>query len=142
MRLPGDGEVLVRLAYSGINFMDIHTRQGKYVTSQTHPQTLPTTLGIEGVGMIEAISVAASTDFSWATGSPIACRGGVMLSSPLSTPGESFGCRRNCRSNWLLHQCSTASPRIISPTIWASSAPASAVSYMQHPVVLASCLCI
>src|SRR6516162_1790494 len=35
--------------------MDIHTRQGKYVTSQTHPQTLPTTLGIEGVGMIEAI---------------------------------------------------------------------------------------
>jgi len=55
MRLPGDGEVLVRLAYSGINFMDIHTRQGKYVTSQTYPQTLPTTLGIEGAGMIEAI---------------------------------------------------------------------------------------
>ena len=55
MRLPRDGEVLVRLAYSGINFMDIHTRQGKYVTSQTYPQTLPTTLGIEGAGMIEAI---------------------------------------------------------------------------------------
>jgi NADPH2:quinone reductase len=55
MRLPGDGEVLVRLAYSGINFMDIHTRQGKYVTSQTYPQSLPTTLGIEGAGMIDAI---------------------------------------------------------------------------------------
>jgi NADPH2:quinone reductase len=55
MRLPGEGEVLVRLAYSGINFMDIHTRQGKYATSQTYPQTLPTTLGIEGAGTIEAV---------------------------------------------------------------------------------------
>lgn len=55
MRSPGDGEALVRLAYSGINFMDIHTRQGKYATSHTYPQTLPTTLGIEGAGTIEAI---------------------------------------------------------------------------------------
>lgn len=52
---PEPGEVLIRLAYSGINFMDIHTRQGKYATSRTYPQTLPTTLGIEGAGMIEAI---------------------------------------------------------------------------------------
>lgn len=52
---PGPGEVLIRLAYSGINFMDIHTRQGKYAGSRTHPQALPTTLGIEGAGTIEAI---------------------------------------------------------------------------------------
>jgi NADPH:quinone reductase len=52
---PGRGEVLIRLAYSGINFMDIHTRQGKYATSRTYPQTLPTTLGIEGAGTIEAV---------------------------------------------------------------------------------------
>ena len=52
---PGPGEVLIRLAYSGINFMDIHTRQGKYAGSRTYPQTIPTTLGIEGAGTIEAI---------------------------------------------------------------------------------------
>ncbi len=52
---PGPGEVLIRLAYSGINFMDIHTRQGKYARSRTYPQRLPTTLGIEGAGTIEAV---------------------------------------------------------------------------------------
>ena len=52
---PGPGEVLIRLAYSGINFMDIHTRQGKYAASRTYPQTVPTTLGIEGAGNIEGL---------------------------------------------------------------------------------------
>ena len=52
---PGAGEVLIRLAYSGINFMDIHTRQGKYAQSRTYPQRMPTTLGIEGAGTIEAL---------------------------------------------------------------------------------------
>ena len=52
---PSSGEVLIRLAWSGINFMDIHTRQGKYAGSRTYPQVMPTTLGIEGAGTIEAL---------------------------------------------------------------------------------------
>ncbi len=52
---PGPREVLIRLTHSGINFMDIHTRQGKYANSRTYPQSLPTTLGIEGAGTVEAI---------------------------------------------------------------------------------------
>lgn len=52
---PGPGEVLVRVAWSGVNFMDIHTRQGKYAGSRTYPQTLPTTLGIEGAGIVAAV---------------------------------------------------------------------------------------
>jgi NADPH2:quinone reductase len=52
---PGADEVLIRLAYSGVNFMDIHTREGKYARSRTYPQTLPTTLGIEGAGTIELL---------------------------------------------------------------------------------------
>jgi NADPH:quinone reductase len=52
---PGPDEVLIRIAYSGVNFMDIHTRQGKYAGSRTYPQTLPTTLGIEGAGTIEVL---------------------------------------------------------------------------------------
>jgi NADPH2:quinone reductase len=52
---PGPDEVLIHLAYSGVNFMDIHTREGKYADSRTYPQTLPTTLGIEGSGTIEVV---------------------------------------------------------------------------------------
>ena len=52
---PGPGEVLIRLAWSGINFMDIHTRQGKYAGSRTYPQVMPTTLGIEGAGTVEGL---------------------------------------------------------------------------------------
>jgi NADPH:quinone reductase len=52
---PGPDEVLIRIAYSGVNFMDIHTRQGKYAGSRTYPLTLPSTLGIEGAGTIEVV---------------------------------------------------------------------------------------
>ena len=52
---PGSGEVLVKVAYAGINFMDIHTRQGKYATSRTYPVRLPCTLGMEGAGDVVAV---------------------------------------------------------------------------------------
>ncbi|WNI18753.1 quinone oxidoreductase family protein [Actinacidiphila sp. ITFR-21] len=49
---PGPGEVLVRVEFAGINFMDVHTRQGKYATSHTYPVRLPTGLGMEGAGIV------------------------------------------------------------------------------------------
>lgn len=49
---PRPGEVLVRVRHAGINFMDVHTRQGKYATSQTYPVRLPCTLGMEGSGEV------------------------------------------------------------------------------------------
>lgn len=52
---PGPGEVLIHLRHSGINFMDVHTRQGKYAGSQTYPISIPTTLGIEGAGEVAAL---------------------------------------------------------------------------------------
>lgn len=51
-------EVLIRITHAGINFMDIHTREGKYAGSRTYPITLPCTLGIEGAGHV----VAAGAD--------------------------------------------------------------------------------
>jgi NADPH2:quinone reductase len=51
---PGAGEVLIRLTHAGINFMDIHTREGKYANSQTYKVALPCTLGMEGAGEIAA----------------------------------------------------------------------------------------
>jgi NADPH2:quinone reductase len=49
---PGEGEVLVRVRHAGINFMDVHTRQGKYAHSRTYAVRLPCTLGMEGAGMV------------------------------------------------------------------------------------------
>jgi NADPH2:quinone reductase len=54
---PGFGEVLVRVAAAGVNFMDVHTRQGKYRDSRTYPVRIPCTLGMEGAG--EVVEVGA-----------------------------------------------------------------------------------
>lgn len=51
---PARGEVLVRVVCAGVNFMDIHTRQGKYALSRTYPVRLPCTLGMEGSGVVVA----------------------------------------------------------------------------------------
>ena len=59
--VPGPGEALVRMAFAGINFMDIHTRQGKYESSRTYPVRLPCTLGMEGAGTIAALGDGVDT---------------------------------------------------------------------------------
>ncbi len=46
---PGPGEARVRLAASGVNFIDVYQRTG------TYPGELPFTLGLEGAGEIEAV---------------------------------------------------------------------------------------
>lgn len=53
--VAGPGEVLVRVRHAGINFMDIHTREGKYANSRTYPVRLPCTLGMEGAGQVQAV---------------------------------------------------------------------------------------
>lgn len=57
---PGRGELLVRMSHAGINFMDVHTRQGKYRNSRTYPVRIPCTLGMEGAGHV--VSVGADVD--------------------------------------------------------------------------------
>ncbi len=46
---PGSGEARVRLAASGVNFIDTYQRSGVY------PVDLPLTLGMEGAGEVEAV---------------------------------------------------------------------------------------
>lgn len=55
------GTLLVRMHHAGINFMDIHTRQGKYEKSRTYPVRLPCTLGMEGAGVVEAVGEGVTT---------------------------------------------------------------------------------
>lgn len=58
---PCEGEVLVAVACAGINFMDIHTRQGKYANSQTYAVRAPCTLGMEGAGTIVALGAGVDS---------------------------------------------------------------------------------
>ncbi|APV50690.1 quinone oxidoreductase [Betaproteobacteria bacterium GR16-43] len=67
---PGPRDVLVKVACAGINFMDIHTRQGKYAKSRTYPVRLPCTLGMEGAGEVvevgaEVTRIAAGDRVAW-----------------------------------------------------------------------------
>lgn len=55
------GTLLVRVHHAGINFMDIHTRQGKYEKSRTYPVRLPCTLGMEGAGVVVAVGAGVTT---------------------------------------------------------------------------------
>ena len=49
---PGNGEVLVKLDFSGVNFIDIYTRKGDYAKSDTYANRPPFTLGREGAGTV------------------------------------------------------------------------------------------
>jgi NADPH2:quinone reductase len=60
----GPQDVLVKVACAGINFMDIHTRQGKYASSKTYPVQLPCTLGMEGAGEVVQVGRAV-TSVAW-----------------------------------------------------------------------------
>lgn len=49
---PRPGEVLVRLTYAGVNYIDVYMRDGSYARSHTYKTPLPMTLGMEGAGHV------------------------------------------------------------------------------------------
>src|SRR5215210_569536 len=73
---PGPGQARVKLAASGVNFIDVYQRTGRY------PGDLPRTLGLEGAGEVEAVGEGveevspgdyvafASTPGSWCLSTP------------------------------------------------------------------------
>lgn len=65
----GANEVLVKMAYAGVNFSDIYRRRGMYLDSPTYPMALPWVLGLEGSGII----VSSGSDvIGFATGDRVA----------------------------------------------------------------------
>ena len=52
---PAAGEVLVRMACAGINFIDIYMRKGVYRDSHTYRNAPPFTPGMEGAGTVAAL---------------------------------------------------------------------------------------
>ncbi|MEU1391752.1 MULTISPECIES: quinone oxidoreductase [unclassified Nonomuraea] len=62
---PGDGEVVVDVAASGVNFIDIYHRSGAY------PLSVPTPIGSEGAGVVSAVGagvegLAVGDTVAWA----------------------------------------------------------------------------
>ena len=51
---PGPGQAVVRIAASGVNFIDIYFRSGQYKAA------LPLTLGLEGAGTVAAVGTGVS----------------------------------------------------------------------------------
>nr|WP_055510193.1 quinone oxidoreductase [Nonomuraea pusilla] len=63
--VPGDGELVVDVAASGVNFIDIYHRSGAY------PLPLPAVIGSEGAGVVSAVGpgvsgVAVGDTVAWA----------------------------------------------------------------------------
>jgi NADPH2:quinone reductase len=52
---PGPGQVRVRIAAAGLNFIDIYFRAGLY------PRPLPFVVGLEGAGVVEALGAGVGT---------------------------------------------------------------------------------
>ncbi len=51
---PGEGEIRIRHHACGLNFIDVYQREGMY------PLAMPTGLGMEGAGVIEAVGAGVS----------------------------------------------------------------------------------
>jgi NADPH2:quinone reductase len=54
VRAPGTGELLVRSAAAGVNYIDVYFRTGLY------PRPLPFVAGLEGAGRVEAVGEGVS----------------------------------------------------------------------------------
>jgi len=57
---PAAGEVLVRLEYAGVNFIDVYMRNGTYRRSHTYQTPLPLTPGMEGAGVVAEVGDGVS----------------------------------------------------------------------------------
>ena len=51
---PGEGEIAVDVAASGVNFIDVYHREGRY------PMPLPFVPGLEGAGTVTAIGAGVT----------------------------------------------------------------------------------
>ena len=62
---PGEGQLLVRVAATGVNFVDTYQRAGIY------PMSTPYVMGNEGAGTVEAVGPGAAgrpTSGTWPAG--------------------------------------------------------------------------
>ena len=89
---PGPGQVRVRVAAAGVNFIDVYFRTGLY------PRPLPFVAGLEGAGRIEAVGpdvagLAAGDLVAWASApgsyaQAVVAPAAAVVRVPAAVPGE------------------------------------------------------
>lgn len=54
------GDVRVRLAFAGVNYIDVYMRTGAYARSATYQTPLPMVPGMEGAGIVDAVGAGVA----------------------------------------------------------------------------------
>jgi NADPH2:quinone reductase len=113
---PGPGEILVRQTAVGLNYIDTYHRTGAY------PLPMPSGLGLEAAGVIEAIgdgvvlSLGARVGYCWgpigayATHRVIAADRVVALPDNVSDEAAAAGMLKGCTTEFLVERCARVQP--------------------------------
>jgi len=57
---PATGEAVVKVAFAGVNFIDVYMRNGTYARSHTYKTPLPMVIGMEASGTVESLGEGVS----------------------------------------------------------------------------------
>ena len=113
---PVRGEVLIRQTAVGLNFIDTYHRSGSY------PVSLPSGLGLEAAGIVEAagpdagIPVGTRVGYCWgpvgayATHRTIAADRVVVLPDGVSEEVAAAGLLKGCTTEFLVERCARVQP--------------------------------
>lgn len=113
---PGPGEIVLRQTAIGLNFIDTYHRTGAY------PIPLPSGLGLEAAGVVEAVGtgVALTTGtrvgYCWgpigayATHRVIAADRVVVLPDSVSDEAAAAGLLKGCTTEFLVERCAGVQP--------------------------------
>ena len=115
---PGPGEVRMRNLAVGLNFIDTYHRGGLY------PMALPSGLGVEAAGIIEAVG-GGVTDWrvgdrvatfgpsigAYATARNIAANGLFLVPDDISDEIAAAGLLKGCTTEFLVERCAKVQPK-------------------------------
>ena len=115
---PGPGEVRMRNLAVGLNFIDTYHRGGLY------PMALPSGLGMEAAGIIEAVGDGV-TDWrvgdrvatfgpsigAYATARNIAAHGLFLMPDDISDEIAAAGLLKGCTTEFLVERCAKVQPK-------------------------------
>ncbi len=118
LEAPGPGEVRMRNLAVGLNFIDTYHRGGLY------PMALPSGLGMEAAGVIEAVGEGV-TDWrvgdrvatfgpsigAYATARNIAANGLFLVPDDISDEIAAAGLLKGCTTEFLVERCAKVQPK-------------------------------
>ncbi len=115
---PGPDEVRMRHSAVGLNFIDTYHRRG------TYPVPLPSGLGLEAAGVIEAIGDAVT---GWKVGDRVCCFGPMLgayatarniqaaclflIPADISDETAAAGILKGCTTEFLVERCAKVQPK-------------------------------